>query len=490
MSYIQEVARDALQAAGSDLAKARRAFMLVAGILALIHLLTVYPYLQASREIVGVEKTIGDNAALLARIEPRIAALKKAGESAASALADLLDGVTKEMIRRFDELRDLVERAASGESIAVAPELPGALDSPIQQMAAPPVSNLPRFPIQQTVPDDDQLPSAPSSGVSALSVSPELKVILDAILAGNSDAYARLTDYAREDIVAAAYADAEAEWSVEIRPAYLEALKATEEQTRLAAETASASSMEIAPSLAAALADMARQREAVEAIRIRHDANVDDALGTEWWRTVEGKGRHASAVTQNIETQLEQIGITASSPAAALRTALDLQEQFRVALQNRQQELERQFVDQREQLAALSGTSGAIPVDLATFIGVFPLVLGLALGFMLLRAGEPRRQAAIAADDLAASGSEDRATRLYLVRRALGGGTAFGPLVLTGALAVGALAWIGLAATQVGASPDPPLPAWTSGGIATLLVLAAAVWDGTSIRRLASNLER
>jgi hypothetical protein len=136
-----------------------------------------------------------------------------------------------------------------------------------------------------------------------------------------------------------------------------------------------------------------------------------------------------------------------------------------------------------------SPTSGVIPVDLATFIGVFPLVLGLALGFMLLRTGEARRQAAIAAEDL--TGSNDQATRLWLTRRALGGGTAFGPFVLTSVLGIGALAWIGLAAMQVASSPvDPPLTAWASGGIAILLVLGAATWDAAAIRRLGKGLER
>jgi hypothetical protein len=357
-------------------------------------------------------------------------------------------------------------------------------------MAAPQISNMPRTATQQVAPPgdgDEEADILPQS--TKLVVSPGLKTILDAVAAEEADAYQRLTDYARENIVAAVYADAEGTWSSTIRPAYVEALSRTEGKAKQAAATASASAMEIAPALAEAADEMARERAGIEAIQIRHDATVDAALGTEWWRTVQGKARYADAVSESIARQLEEIAATARAPTADIRTALELQEQLRAALQSRQQDLEKQFADQRDQLTALSGTSGVIPIDLATFIGVFPLVLGLALGFMLLRAGEARRQSAIAAEDLA--GSDDQATRVWLTCRALGGGTAFGPLALTSVLVIGALAWIGLAAMQVAGSPvDPPLSAWTSSGIAILLVLGAAAWDAAAIRRLGTGLER
>ena len=70
----------------------------------------------------------------------------------------------------------------------------------------------------------------------------------------------------------------------------------------------------------------------------------------------------------------------------------------------------------------MSGTAGVVPVDLASFIGLFPLVLGLVLGFMLWRAGEARHQGALAAADLARAAPEAADTRAWLARRLLGGG--------------------------------------------------------------------
>jgi hypothetical protein len=40
----------------------------------------------------------------------------------------------------------------------------------------------------------------------------------------------------------------------------------------------------------------------------------------------------------------------------------------------------------------VSGADGVVPLDLASFIGLFPLVVGLVLGFMLVRVGEARLQ--------------------------------------------------------------------------------------------------
>lgn len=55
MGYIEDISRSALTAAHNDLAKGRRGLLLGVGILALVHLLTVYPYLRVSRELEGQE---------------------------------------------------------------------------------------------------------------------------------------------------------------------------------------------------------------------------------------------------------------------------------------------------------------------------------------------------------------------------------------------------------------------------------------------------
>jgi hypothetical protein len=487
MSYIQEVARDALQAAHTDHVKARRTLLLVAGVLALIHLLTVYPYLEASREIAGIEATMATNATLLAQLEPETLRLRQAGDSAGKQLTDLLGGVTTEMIDRFAALRGQVERALRGEPLLAArPPDPTAFPPVQQQMQQMPMqmqqmqmpqANMPPEPMQAPVSDPGPY------------VEPELEPILASLAAQEPDAYDLLIDYARRHIVAAAYERAQLSWSERIRPHYLSALGATEESARRVASTAPESAAQTAAALLAAADAMARQRTAIEAVQISHDATVDQALDTDWWRTVQGKGAYANAVTASIEQQMSAIAESAAAPSAAIRETLALQEELRGQLQRKQEELRRQFAEQREQLAALSGTSGVVPVDLASFIGLFPLVLGLGLGLMLLRAGEARRQAALAAADLARAAPDDPDTRFWLVRRALGGGAALIPSLVTIALAIGALAWIALAALQVAGSPvEPPLMPWTSGAIAMLLVLVAAAWDFAAIRRLAAQL--
>ena len=57
-----------------------------------------------------------------------------------------------------------------------------------------------------------------------------------------------------------------------------------------------------------------------------------------------------------------------------------------------------------------------IPVDLASFIGLFPLVIGLVMGFMMLRVGQARREGAQATADLADAAPEDAETRDWLAR--------------------------------------------------------------------------
>ena len=145
MSYIEEIARGALQAAHADLARARRTLLPVAGVLALIHLLTVYPYLEASREIVGIEASMAANAGLLAELGPEIEALQEAGASAGAQLDLLLDGVTAEMVASFAGLRSLVARAT-------APEPPDAQPPPQVDFASPQQMQQMPMPMQMQMP--------------------------------------------------------------------------------------------------------------------------------------------------------------------------------------------------------------------------------------------------------------------------------------------------------------------------------------------------
>jgi hypothetical protein len=109
--------------------------------------------------------------------------------------------------------------------------------------------------------------------------------------------------------------------------------------------------------------------------------------------------------------RMREITETASAPAAAIEGIRQRQEDLRSALMEQRETLESQFQAQSKQLTNLSGTSGAIPVDLSTFIGVFPLVTGLAFGLLLLRVGQARHDAARSALELAVAAPEDYDTR-------------------------------------------------------------------------------
>jgi hypothetical protein len=283
MSYIEEIARGALQAAHVDLAKARRNLLPVAGVLALIHLLTVYPYLEASRGIVGIETSMAANAGLLAELGPEIEALQEAGASAGAQLNALLDGVTAEMVASFTGLRSLVARAVEGEAPDTqAPPDPMAFQ-PMQQMPMPmqmPQANLPPEPMQAPAPFPPMQQVAPDAPLGAEASppgspgpvvgSPELQEILAALAAGEP-AWEELIAYARRDIVEAAYARAEREWSRHIRPAYLRALAASTESARRIAGETPQSAAPTAAALRAAADAMAAQRAILDAVEISHD---------------------------------------------------------------------------------------------------------------------------------------------------------------------------------------------------------------------------
>jgi hypothetical protein len=469
MSYIEQVAREALQAAHTDLAKARRTLLPVAGMLALVHLLTVYPYLEASREIAGIEASMTANAGLLAALEPEIEKLQEASASAGAQLTTLLKGVTDEMVGSFAGLRSLVAAALEGRTQDAEPLPEPAASSPVQQipmqMQAPPEQMQMQAPppdmqMQMQVPQQqmqmqmqanaplDPTAYPPPGSAGPFVGSPELQDILDALAAGEP-AWERLIAYARRDIVEAAYARAERDWSRHIRPAYLSALEASTESARRVAGQATESAAQTAAALHAAADQMAEQRAVLETIEISHDNVVDEALGTDWWHTVQGKSAYADAVTQSVADQMDAILQTAKAPSEAIDATLVLQEELRNTLVLRQEELEQQFAEQRSQLATLSGTAGVMPVDLASFIGLFPLVLGLVLAFMLWRVAQARHQGAQAAADLGRAAPEALDTRDWLARRVLGGGDTLAPSLVTIALAAGALLWIALAAWQI-----------------------------------------
>jgi len=497
MSFIEDIAREALKIAYENRIKAQRSVMLGAGLLALIHLLTVYPYLEVSTEIVVLEGSMAANTALVSRLDPEIERLKVAGKSAGERLDELLSRTTEEMIHNFGHLRNLVQRHLEGE-LSDAERPSDASDAPLQQMQQMQIPQMQQMPRSALMQGQVMNMPAPSVNMPAPSVvrgldtfGPELTEVLEALSAGEPDADERLITYARSNIVEAAYARAQRGWSEHIRPAYLSALAAIEKGARRAAEDAPELAAEITTALLSASDELAAQRAVVEAIEISPNTAVDEALLADWWSTVEGKGAFADAVAESITRQMGEISETAAVPSAAIRKTLVLQQELRGKLVATQQELERQFANQHKQLVSLSGAMGVVPIDLDSFIGIYPLVLGLVLGLLLLRIGQARREAALASADLALAAPGDRETRVWLTRRALGGGDALHPLLVTFALALGTVLWIALAAQQVGDSPIVPLLSpWTSGTLATLVVLAVSLWDAAAIRKLAADIKR
>ena len=488
MSDIRDFARDALQAAQADLAKARHALPLAAGILALIHLLTVHPYIQTAREIAGIETRIAANASLLAGLDPDIAKLQATAESAGTDLQNLLAGTTEDMIGRFARLRELVRSAMAGET---TPSLPDeALLSP-EEPSAPPFAQMRQMPMNmpqmqmnmpQTQMNLPQMARPRESGG-------KLSAVLAAIAAKKPDAMAQLTEFARTDIVAAAYRRAQENWQGRIQPRYMTALEAATASVRAATAKAGAVSPDVTSKLSAAADNLAQQRTAIAAVVISPDNTVDAALGGDWWRTVEGKAAFADALADSVKNRMHAITMTASAPADALHDIQLLQQELRDGLVKRQQALEEQFSQHREQLATLSGTTGVIPVDLASFIGLFPLVIGIVLGALLLRSAQARRQAALAADGLAQAAPEDAETRNWLVLRTLDGNPA-GSWIVGFAIAITAVLWIALAGWHVAAAPNPPpLPPWLSSLLGVALIMAATTWDLWSVRRLTTHLK-
>ncbi len=567
MNHIEKIARDTLTTAHDTLSKSRRNLLFAAGLLALIHLLTVHPYLKAAGEITRIEASMATNTTLVTALDSKINKLRAASDKVGRMLDALLERTTNRMITDFADLRTLVQHAKAGNfqvggptgdsPIAVpgqmqppsmpaqmqppqmqAPNMPAQMQPPqMQQMQIPnmpPQMQAPNLPPQMRAPQmgipnvpppmqQMQIPNLPpqpqyqgpdpsqfpgpenlpfpgSPSPAAVgpvapywppSFGPELQPILQAIGADNPEGYERLIEFARSTIVKQAYADAQGEWNRTIRPAYLFALKETGDTARRLAEHAPAGNAKIAAELLAAADKLSDQQGRIEALEIRHDAGVDAALGSDWWHTVQGKGAFRDAVSESIHAQLSEIGAIAAAPSASITQAIALQEALRDELKAQQARLEAQYGEQRKQLASLSGISGVIPVDLASFIGLFPLVLGLVLGLLMLRGGEARREAAQAAADLAQAAPEDRETRLWLAARAMGAKRAQGPVAAAVIAAVTVIAWIVLAGLQVaGSTAAAPLSPWLSGAIAVMLVAAATGWDVMSMRRLAAELKR
>lgn len=496
MNAIEDIVCDALKTARSEVLGARRMLFLSVGVLAIIHLLTVSPYLATSQKLGELTISMKANTELVAQLDPEIEKLRQAEDSARRKLDRLLEDVTKSMIKQFDDLRntiDIVKRADRSEPMR--PSAADSLQTPsLQRPQVPPTHQMPIQGAEQWLQERQlQGRERPSAGRSIVdqpkNIDNELDTILNALADNEPDAYDQLTDYVRLKIVAVAYKGAHQMWSENIRKDYLNALNAAEKGALQAAATPLAT-VEIAEAFQKAADQMREQRLVIEEIEIRHDDTVAAPIDRDFWRTRQGKVDYAKAIRQSIKDKLHAVVETTDALSGIIHQALDLQQKFRDQLIEQQRGIEQQFEIQRKQLTTLSGAAGVFPVDLASFIGLFPLVIGLVTGLLLLRVGEARRQAEFATSEIGELGNESIEVHRWLTRRVLGGHTVTGPTLVTLGLAFAAVFWIVLTAMQVSGSlqQPPPLSAQTSGFLASLFVLAAAIWDAVAIRRIAKGL--
>lgn len=508
MSYVAEAAREALRAAGANFRQARRTLFLAAGVLALLHLLTVGPYIGTAKRLAGIEAAMQANQALLAAVDPNVASLADASSHAEKLLTEALESATQQMIGKFQALQPLVADARDGHVPPLAPmqsrqnvrqhmqqQMPQQAQQQMQQqmpqqaqqrMDPQPLPQQQQAPtvawtdIPQQVANMPALPQAPQA------VDPALHAVLTAIAEQQQQAYPAMTAYGRDEIVIPAYQQAQRSWDQDIRPYYTGALTALIKSARAAADNAPHEAKTTADSLRTAAGELEKRLSEIKAIALRHDQLVDDSLSSDWWFTVEGKAAYAGAVTTSIKEQLDSVLGVASDASREIQQTLALQAQLRGETKTAQERLKEQFNAQRAQLTALSGFGGVLPVDLVSFIGLFPLVLGLVLGLLLLRAAEERRQAAQAAADLTAAADADPEARQWLICQVLGANGWLLTTFLTLAIAIAAAAWVWFAGEQVlGVEPAPVLRPGLSALLGAGVIAVAALWDLAAVFRLA-----
>lgn len=508
MSFVEGIARDALVGAHRDLGKGRRLFLLIAGLMALVHLLTVHPYLRISTQTAGLEASIAQKTSVLNGLAPELEQLARLQKSSHEALKSTLERATTTMIADFKKLGEDIKAFREGSALpeTVSPaglsgQVEQGVEAPQQRYEEPaaPQSAASSDQFQQmTAPEDFDMPqqmalsgqlrrpsASPSSGPPPqVYINPVLGSILAAIESREPDAPAQLTAYAKQMIVDPAYERAQRNWDRNIRPPYLAAL----DSAAAAARKAAAALPENSEALESAAAAMEVERAAVSTLVISPDQRLDETFESDWWGTTGGKTVFADAIVSTISEQLtgdELLG----QPFAAVGDALNRQQAVRTSLLEKRDALEQQFTEQRKQLAALAGASAVVPIDLRSFIGLFPLVLGLVLGFAMLRVGQARREAAQALEDLASiASSAERESHLWLGRRVLGGRSdATAPSLETGLFTGLVVIWIVWSAVSILSSPlEPPIGPAVSALLGSALIIVAAAWDIGASRKLAA----
>ncbi|WP_422367097.1 hypothetical protein [Pelagibius sp.] len=508
MSFVEGIARDALVGAHRDVGKGRRLFLLIAGLMALVHLLTVHPYLRISTETAGLEASIAQKTAILDELAPELEQLARLQKNSREALKSTLERATTAMIKDFKRLGEDIKAFRDGSALPDT-QSPAGLGGQIEnadeatrqryeEPAAPQsAASFDQFQ-QMRAPEDFDIPQQmalgsqrPGPGVSRSSEPPP-QVYIDATLhdilssteTNRQDTTALMSAYAERMIVNPAYERAHNNWDRNIRPPYLAAL----DSAAAAARKAASALPENSEALESAAVAMENERTAVVNLVISPDQRLDETFESDWWGTTGGKAVFADAVVSTIAKQLTGDELLAQ-PFAAVGESLNRQEAVRASLLEKRDALEQQFTEQRKQLAALAGASAVVPIDLRSFISLFPLVLGLVLGLAMLRVGQARREAAQALEDLSSiASSDERDSHLWLGRRVLGGrSNAAAPSIETGLVTGLVVIWIVWSAVSVLNSPlEPPIGPAVSALLGSAIVVIAAAWDIRASRKLAA----
>jgi cell division protein FtsL len=447
MSYVETAARDALVAATADREGAGRALLVAAALLLLLHVLTVTPYVHTTAELTDLAPKIAHTKETLEQLQAQTQELSAAKEAAKSELKNALDNTTDNMKRSFRTLTDRISRRIGSPLDVLA-------NNPVQSAARPP----PNLPDEQT-----------------------LTKLIAAVQQDEVGWGERLTQYARDNLVLPAYAEVNRAWKDRISSKYLAVIDKTGDLFSKAQKTI--------PDEASALKDaevlLVTARQEIENIAISPDDVVDQALGSVWWKSEEGKGAQANAVAQAVDRQLSTTA-NLDKAVAAIANVLSKQGRVQAELTQQQVALEKQLEESRNDILAIAGSSAVVPFHAKTLISLFPLVLGTVLAFMIFRVAESRRAATEAAVDLA-DVSKDEETRLWLLRRALGDQS----LASLEAIFIfsAATIWIVVAAVQIYGVSDvlrPPLPVWASALTGEAIIVVSSAWNHVNLRRLAA----
>ena len=141
MAALEEIARDALDQARKDLARNRRVLVVAIGVLALVHLLTIGPYLRTSRDAAIVELDITQTREVVSQLSAQIDSLQAARTTAENDLGTILRAATDRMISDFAGLRSAIELGLSDK--VGEPGEPIGSSSPFQSDEAQ-IQNLPQ----------------------------------------------------------------------------------------------------------------------------------------------------------------------------------------------------------------------------------------------------------------------------------------------------------------------------------------------------------